>query len=214
MNQTDKGAFPLKMMDGIITVIGFLMVLYHLVMTQYFLEPPYLWQNTHLTFALVLVYLIALRDSSKKMRPLMILFILLSLLVTGYVKFEYDRLSEFIGWPTKMDTVIGIIMLVVVLDGGRRGQGLVFALLAGIFLAYAFFGQYLPYPLWHAPFPVERVVNMLTLGFSGVYGKMLDISAKYIFLFMLFGGLLQASGAAESFIPLARTVGRKLAGTL
>ena len=188
------------------------MVIYHMIMTQYILEPLYLWQNTHLAFSLVLVFLISMRGRGKKWILLTLLLIVISLLVTGYVKMDYDRLSDYIGWPTGNDTVIGVLLLIVVLEGGRRGQGLVFTVLALVFLGYAFLGQYLPHPLWHAPFPAERVVNMLTLGFSGVYGKMLDISAKYIFLFMLFGGLLQASGAAESFMPLARAVGRRLAG--
>jgi TRAP transporter 4TM/12TM fusion protein len=132
--------------------------------------------------------------------------------MTGYVKFEYERLADYIGWPTRPDTIIGFIVLLVALESARRGQGLVFTLIAILFMGYGFFGQYLPQPLWHGRFPVERLVNMLTLGFSGVYGGMLDISAKYIFLFMLFGGLLEASGAAESFMPLARMMGRRLAG--
>jgi TRAP transporter 4TM/12TM fusion protein len=212
MKGTPQGKSSTKVINTIIAIIAIAMAVYHMVMTQYFLEMPVLWQNTHLIFGLLIVFLVSMKQEKKRWWPLTIFFILLSLIFTGYVKIEYERLSEYLGWPAPMDTVVGIIVLIVALEGGRRGQGLVFTIIAFVFLGYGFLGHLLPYPLWHARFPPARLINMLTLCFSGVYGSMLAISAKYIFLFMLFGGLLEASGAAESFMPLARALGRKFAG--
>lgn len=212
MDSSSREKTSSKALNTVISVIAVMMALYHLVMTQYFLELPVLWQNTHLAFAFVVVFLVSLKQGRSRWWPLPIVLLLLSLVVTTYVKIEYDRLSEYIGWPTLPDTIIGTILIILALEGGRRAQGLIFTIIALAFLGYGFFGQHLPYPLWHAPFSYERLVNMLTLGFSGIYGSMLSISAKYIFLFMLFGGVLEASGAAESFMPLANALGRRLAG--
>ncbi len=212
MRDKPKESGSTKVINTIIAILAISMAVYHLVMTQYFLELPVLWQNTHYAFGLLIVFLTSMKQEKKRWWPLTIFFIFLSLLSTGYVKIEYERLSEYLGWPQPIDTVIGVIVLIVALEGGRRGQGLVFTIIALVFLGYGFLGHFLPHPLWHARFAPPRLINMLTLGFSGVYGSMLAVSAKYIFLYMLFGGLLEASGAAESFMPLARFVGRKFAG--
>lgn len=195
-----------------IATVAAAMAIYHLIMTQYLLEIPQMWQNTHLAFGLVIAFLLAMRQMSKRWWPLAIALILLSLVVAVYVKINYERLAWYQGWPTTSDTIIGIILLIVVLEGARRAQGFVFPLLALIFLGYAFLGHYLPQPLWHEPFPADRVVAWLTVSFGGIYGKLLTISAKYIFLFMLFGGLLQAGKVIDCFIPLARAVSRRFAG--
>lgn len=212
MQKTPGGADSPKILEIVIAVVAIAMAVYHLIMTRYLLETPQLWQNTHLAFGLVIAFLVSMRQMSKRWWPLAVAFILLSLVATVYVKINFEHLQFYQGWPTTSDVIIGVILIIVVLEGARRMQGLAFPILALVFLAYGFLGQYLPQPLWHEPFSANRIVAWLTVSYGGIYGKLLSISAKYIFLFMLFGGLLQAGKVIDCFVPLARAVSRRFAG--
>ncbi|MBW1999535.1 MAG: TRAP transporter fused permease subunit, partial [Deltaproteobacteria bacterium] len=201
-----------KVLDISIAFISIAMVAYHLIMTRYLLELPQLWMNTHLAFALVISFLVSMKSQKKKWWPLSLFMIALSLISTVYIKLNFERLQFFQGWPNKGDVVIGVILLVVVIEAARRMQGIIFPVLSLIFLGYGFLGNYLPQPLWHEPFSPERIIAWLTVSFGGIYGKLLGISAKYIFLFMLFGALLETAKTVESFSPLAKMIGKKFAG--
>jgi TRAP transporter 4TM/12TM fusion protein len=115
------------------------------------------------------------------------------------------------GQETWIDTAIGVLGLVLVLEGTRRSIGWALPLLALAFLGYAYFGSVLPDWLFpHRGYGVERIVAQTFLHSQGVFGVALRVMFVYVFLFVLFGAFLKASGATRFIIDFAQ---RALGGT-
>jgi TRAP transporter 4TM/12TM fusion protein len=115
------------------------------------------------------------------------------------------------GQETWIDTAVGALGLVLVLEATRRSIGWALPLLALAFLGYAHFGAVLPDWLFpHRGYGVERIVAQTFLHSQGVFGVALRVMFVYVFLFVLFGAFLKASGATRFIIDFAQ---RALGGT-
>jgi TRAP transporter 4TM/12TM fusion protein len=115
------------------------------------------------------------------------------------------------GQETAIDTAVGVLGLVLVVEATRRSIGWALPLLALAFLAYAHFGSALPDWLFpHRGYGVERIVAQTFLHSQGVFGVALRVMFVYVFLFVLFGAFLKASGATRFIIDFAQ---RALGGT-
>jgi len=118
-----------------------------------------------------------------------------------------QSLGNRAGQETSFDIVIGVIGLVLVIEATRRTIGLALPLLALTFLAFARFGPLLPDWLFpHRGYGVERIVSQTFLHSQGVFGIALRVMFTYVFLFVVFGALLQATGATQFIIDFARRV--------
>ncbi|PIE54330.1 MAG: hypothetical protein CSA35_06315 [Dethiosulfovibrio peptidovorans] len=107
------------------------------------------------------------------------------------------------GAPIVSDMVLGAIMIFLVLEGTRRSMGWPLPFMAVLAILYAYFGPYLPGMLAHRGFGFEELAPFLYLRTDGIFGVPLGVSASFIFLFVLFGAFLSASGAGQFFIDLA-----------
>ena len=116
--------------------------------------------------------------------------------------FEGD-LIERSGDPTTMDLVVASIASLLVFEASRRVVGWALTLVCATFLAYGFFGQYLPLALAHRGFGFDQIVGQLYLGSDGILGVPTLVSATYIFLFILFGTFLEHAGMIRLFNALA-----------
>jgi len=122
-----------------------------------------------------------------------------------------QSLGSRAGVETEADFAIGLVGLLLVLEATRRAIGWALPLLAGAFLAYAYTGAGLPDWLFpHRGYGVERIVAQTFLQSQGVFGTALKVMFTYVFLFVVFGALLRATGATEYIIFMAR---RLLGGT-
>ncbi|MCD8508793.1 MAG: TRAP transporter permease [Bacillus sp. (in: Bacteria)] len=101
-----------------------------------------------------------------------------------------------------MDSIVALVGLVVVFEITRRTSGWTLPILASIFIAYSFLGPYLPGILNHRGYTWERFVTYI-FGLDGVFGVTLDVSSKYILLFIIFGAFLQMSGVGRYFIDFS-----------
>lgn len=199
---------PVKL-ELILTGFCVAMGLYHLLSTQKILYSPTLHQNTHLFFALSVVFL-DLVKKSRRLWPICVVFLLLSIVSTGYIFFAFDNLQWRLGSPNTPDLIIGIILLVVIFEAVRRTRGLTFLIVGLIGVGYVAFGQYIPGFLYHHPISLSAAITNFAMGLTGIYGTVLGISVKYIFLFCLLGGLLRASGATGFVVEIGKLVGRKM----
>lgn len=138
----------------------------------------------------------------------------LSLLVFGYVVLNHEEIAFKSGLVTQTDLVLGVICVIVVMEATRRVVGWALVVTALLFLAYAFYGQNLP--RWvggHGGFDLDRVVTMIYLSGNGVFGVATYITFKFVFLFVMFGKLLEATGALAFIMDLTRAlVGRYRGG--
>ncbi|MFC1868510.1 TRAP transporter permease [Thermodesulfobacteriota bacterium] len=198
----------LKVLSIAISAIAFIMGVYHLVYSRWLLQDPLMHQNTHLTFALLLVYLTALSKKPKQW-PYISFFLLLSLIGVIYVQVNYIELAERAGIPTTVDIIIGTIIVLVVLEACRITFGWIIPSIGVLLMAYALLSAHLPPPFYHTPITYSKVISWSSIAFNGVYGMFLHQSATYMIFFILFGGLLQATGVSESFMELGKAVGTK-----
>ncbi len=122
-------------------------------------------------------------------------------------------LGDRAGLEGGLDIAVGVVGIVLVLEATRRSIGLALPILAGFFLVYAFFGPYMPDWLFpHRGYGLTRVVSQAFLQSQGVFGTALKVMFTYVFLFVLFGAFLQATGATGFIIHLARRAFRNSPG--
>ncbi len=124
-----------------------------------------------------------------------------------------QRLGDRAGMGTTTDYVIGLLGLLLVLEATRRAIGLTLCVLSLAFLAYAAFGQSMPDWLFpHRGYSWERIVSQTFLHSQGVFGIALKVMFTYVFLFVLFGALLEKTGSTGYIINFARRLFRASVG--
>ena len=190
---------------------------------QLWIAQPQLWfaqyipalnsaqtRPVHLGFALLLAFLVypALRSSPRDRIP--ILDWVLAIVASGtafYVFFFYRELVETArsGLPQPSQIVVGAVGIVLLLEASRRALGPALTVVAGLFLGYAYFGTgwLIPDLIAHSGLSLRSIVNAQWLDTGGVFGIPLGVSTAFVFLFVLFGSMLDKAGAGNYFIQLA-----------
>ncbi|MDW7709158.1 MAG: TRAP transporter permease [Deferrisomatales bacterium] len=120
-----------------------------------------------------------------------------------YIWWDYGGIIQRQGMPSLTDVWLGAVMIVLLLEAARRCLGPALSILAGLFLAYSFAGPYLPDMLRHRGIPLDFVINDQYLSTTGIFGVPLAVSTDFVFLFVLFGALLDKAGAGRYFIDVA-----------
>lgn len=120
-----------------------------------------------------------------------------------YIWWDYKGIVTRQGIPSDTDVWVGVAMILLLLEAARRALGAALPILAIIFLAYSFAGPYMPEFLRHRGIPLEYVINDQYLADSGIFGVPLGVSTSFVFLFVLFGALLDRAGAGRYFIDVA-----------
>jgi TRAP transporter 4TM/12TM fusion protein len=121
----------------------------------------------------------------------------------AYLFLFYKELAGRPGTPTDMDLVAAVIGMLLLLEAARRALGLPMVILAAVFLAYIFFGPYMPEVIAHRGASVSKGMSHMWLTTEGVFGVAVGVSTSFIFLFVLFGALLETAGAGAYFIKSA-----------
>jgi TRAP transporter 4TM/12TM fusion protein len=117
----------------------------------------------------------------------------------------YDDFLDRQGQLSTLDLIAGALLLLLVLEATRRATGWVLPVVCLLFLAYAYYGGYLPqnWGIAHAGIDFTQIVNALFNDASGFYGTPLDVAASYIVLFTIYGAVLNASGAGKFFVDIS-----------
>ncbi|WP_032092958.1 TRAP transporter permease [Necropsobacter rosorum] len=165
-------------------------------------------RSVHLAFALFLAYLAfpAFATSPKNRVPYQDwLFAVLGAFLGAYYIFFYEGLVTRFGAPNMQDIIAGCLGVILLLEACRRSLGLPLVIIAVVFLLYNYFGQYLPgdWIISHRSGSLSQIVNQQWVTTEGVFGVALGVSTKYVFLFVLFGALLDKAGAGNYFIKTA-----------
>jgi len=117
------------------------------------------------------------------------------------------------GQETALDFAVGIAGLLIVLETTRRVLGNALPILSLVFLGYAIWGSHLPDWMFpHRGYSLQRIVSQTYLQSQGVFGIALSVMFTYVFLFVIFGALLQATGATQFIIDFARRIFRNSPG--
>ncbi|MBW1724182.1 MAG: TRAP transporter permease [Deltaproteobacteria bacterium] len=119
------------------------------------------------------------------------------------IMIDYAGITMRYGAPITRDIVIGIALTVLLLEASRRVIGPALPVIALLFCGYAFLGPYMPDVISFKGVSMNRFVGQMTMSTEGIYGIPLDVSATIVFLFVLFGAMLDKAGAGYYFIQLA-----------
>ena len=120
-----------------------------------------------------------------------------------YIAVDYAGINARYGSPIIRDIVIGLILLILLLEASRRMIGPALSVIAIFFCAYAFLGPYMPDVIAFKGVSLNRFIGQITMSTEGIYGIPLDVSATIVFLFVLFGAMLDKAGGGRYFIQLA-----------
>mgnify|MGYP000845520822 CR=1 FL=1 len=160
----------------------------------------------HLAFAVFLAYMAypAFSRSPRDRIPATDwVFALVGAFCASYLFFFYRELATRPGQPNDQDLVVAVVGVVLLLEATRRALGLPMVIVAVVFLVYTFGGPYMPDLIAHKGASLSRVASHQWLTTEGVFGVALGVSSGFIFLFVLFGSLLDRAGAGNYFIKSA-----------
>lgn len=194
----------IPILEHIILIVAIGMGVYHLANTYYSMVGTIQHRMIHLALALTLVFLTALKTGKRPFISLIPLTVALGAI--AYLWVSLERLLFNIGFPMIPDVIVGAVVLIVVFWACWLSFGIVLPLMTCILLGYGYFAHYLGGPILSFNEIVTTVC--LTFGSYDLWGKILIISANTIFLFILYGGLLQGLGATRAFVQIGRIMGR------
>ena len=115
----------------------------------------------------------------------------------------YADLLKRSSFLTPLDLTVGTVTIVLVFEAARRLMGLPLAVISGLFLAYCFFGQYMPGPFVHRGYDFAQIIEHFGFGTEGIYGTPVYVSSAYIFIFVVFAAFLERAGMLTLFNDFA-----------
>ncbi len=160
----------------------------------------------HLAFALFLAFTAwpAFKSSPRGYVPAVDwLFALIGAFAGAYLLLFYNQLATRPGQPITMDIVVACVGLLLLLEATRRAVGWPMAALAALFIAYAMLGRYMPEVLSHKGASLSRMLQHMWLTTEGVYGIALGVSTGAIFVYVLFGTLLDRAGGGNYMMQVS-----------
>jgi TRAP transporter 4TM/12TM fusion protein len=208
---------PKGLTKWVIPTIGVIWCFFQLSIASWWILDTVFIRSIHLGFALLMVYLnypaikttrLGLKFLSIKNRipPWDFVIAIIACFAAVYIAVDYAGINERYGSPIPRDIVIGFILLVMLLEAARRVIGPALSVIATFFCLYAFLGPYMPDVIAFKGVSMSRFIGQMTMSTEGIYGIPLDVSATIVFLFVLFGAMLEKAGAGQYFIQLALSI--------
>lgn len=182
-------------------------------------------RSIHLAFALLLVFLIFPFSRKQASDKLPLYDVALALLACGCALYPFlfwDQVTTragtlldvtVFGLTIPFEALVGWAGMLCLLEGTRRGIGLPLVVVASIFLLYSVFGQSMPDLISHKGVSMSRLAGYQWLTNEAIFGIPIEVATKFVFVFVLFGALLETAGAGRFFLNLAfALVGRYTGG--
>lgn len=214
-----------KKLGVFIAAVLVAMSVYHFYASGFGLIRELLHRGIHISFVLGLVFLLfGYRKTDPTMPPrawyrfegvplIDILFSVLAVASAIYLPLlPPEALAMRVGNPSQMDLVMGSALLILTLEATRRSVGPTLPLIGLLFIAFAYFGPYMPGALKHGGSSWLGIINHLYMTNQGIYGIAIGVMAKYVFLFILFGVLATRIGLGQLFIDFAMVIAGRYSG--
>ena len=176
----------------------------------------------HLGFALLLAFLIFPYARGKKVNFIDIIIAVTGAICCLYIYVFYDQLVDrggillkinfFYDFTIPIELVLGIIGISILLEATRRVIGIPLVIIAVCFLLFSYFGQYAPDIISHGGLSLKRLVGFQWFDQEAIFGIPIGVSVDFIFLFVLFGALLETAGGGKYFLDLAFAMVGKMRG--
>lgn len=212
--QADSGARNPKGIPG--HILWFVPLCWSLFQLWYASPLPFIFnfgvlndteaRSIHLMFAVFLAFTAypALKHSPRDHIPVVDWILALAgSFSAAYIYLFYTELAERSGAPTTLDIVVAVTGMVLLLEATRRALGPPLMVVAAVFLLYTFGGPHMPDVIAHKGASLNKAMSHLWLTTEGVFGVALGVSTSFVFLFVLFGAMLERAGAGAYFIKVA-----------
>ncbi|MDR2523467.1 MAG: TRAP transporter permease [Synergistaceae bacterium] len=193
-----------------LTLIAFLcaaLSAFHFYTAGMGLLPSQKQGAVHLGLVLVIVFLLyPIKSGMPKNVKIPIYDFALAVLAAVpliYLVHQLDTIAmERSGLPSDTDLIMGFLLVVALLEATRRISNPVLPGLAVAALFYCYFGRSMPV-LSHRGFTITRIINHMYLGTEGIFGVPLEVSSTFVFMFILFGSVLEKTGMGRFIIDLS-----------
>ena len=186
--------------------ISIAIALYHFITAAVGYPATHLHRSLHVAMMLFMtffLYPIGKKSSRKTIPWYDIALALASIAVAVYVWVDYVGFINRMGSPNLIDVIFGTMLIILVLEASRRISGWPLVILSLIFILYGLVGRSLPGIFMHRGYDWRAIVNHAFINTEGIYGTSVDVAASYIFLFILFGTIMNKCGMGRFFNDLA-----------
>lgn len=193
----------------ITVIISVIFVVFQLYATLSGTIPAQILRATHLAFVQLLAFLLFPPTKHSRRDTLPWYDVVLGVLGAScwlYIVINFDSLVRRSGNNTVLDVIIGIIGILILFESCRRIVGLPIMIIAAVFIVFAFTGKYLPGFLHHRGYSLQRIVCHLFYNTEGIMGTPIGACSTFIFLFILFGALLEKTGIGHFFIDVCNAI--------
>ena len=214
-----------KVLGALIAFILVFMSGYHFYAAGFGLIRELLHRGIHLSFVLSLVFLLFSASKSNKKGKAglwynldgipftdLVLAVLATIAALYLPLLSPAALAQRVGNPSSLDILMGSSLLILTLEATRRSVGITLPIIGLIFIAFAYFGPWMPGALKHGGSSWIGIINHLYMTNQGIYGVAIGVMAQYVFLFILFGVLAMRIGLGQLFIDLAMVVAGRYSG--
>ncbi len=203
--------------ENLTLLIGLSWALFQIASAGFLLIDSIFVRAIHLTFAISLVYLnIPMFKRGKngdwdkrillamnRVTVIDYIFAIFAAFSALYIVIDYMGIASRAGMPVTRDIIFGFMLILLLLEATRRVIGPALPIIAIVFIIYVFSGPYLPDFLAFKGASISRFISQMTMDSEGIYGVPLQVSATVVFLFVLFGTMLERIGGGQFFIRLA-----------
>ena len=129
-----------------------------------------------------------------------------------YYVYNFRTIVGQMGRYTVIDFWVAVVGILVLFETCRRVVGIPLMVVVAVFIAYAYFGKYIPGDFGHAGYTPQRIINFLFYTTEGIIGTPIAVCSTFIFVFVLFGSFLDKTGIGQFFIDLANSIAGKAVG--
>ncbi|MDD4772241.1 MAG: TRAP transporter permease [Eubacteriales bacterium] len=212
-----ESAYRDELPANLTSVIGFALACFSVfqLYTTIFTIPSHMLRIFHLTFVLVFIFLLypAYKNQRRDFIPWYDWCLVgLTLCVMLYIPIRYDYVISNIGNYTMLETVVGVLGMLLVMEACRRCVGMPIIVIVNLFLLYTLFGNYVPGTFGHRGYSIARVASHMFFTTEGIFGTPIGVSSTFIFLFILFGAFLDKTGVGKLFIDISNAIAGKYSG--
>lgn len=199
----------------ITVIVSILFVAFQLYASLSGLVTAQILRATHLAFVQLLAFLLFPPTKKSPRNKLPWYDIVLGLIGAAcwmYVVINFQDLARRTGAFLPQDIIVGVIGILVLMESCRRIVGIPILIIASAFILYAFLGAYLPGFLNHRGYKLDRITAHLFYNTEGIMGVPLGACSTFIFLFILFGALLEKTGIGQFFIDTCNAIAGSASG--
>ncbi len=215
----NESSTSLKVTKAAVAILGVGISCFQLYTGGFGVVEAYMQRTIHLMTLMALAFLCFPTNrkwSAKKSAYFDLPLAAICLIIGLYLFIDHDRIvgrEWYYGPMTIEDIVFGIILMVLTLESARRVVGLALPLIAMAFIAYCMFGSLLPYPFTIRTPPAKIFLDHMVLTPQAIFGVPVGVSATFVYLFILFGAFLEATGGGKFIIDFSMSlVGRATGG--